>query len=280
MPYKFNADRRHKFDRARYRVCNWKDYNESLRQRGDVTIWISEDVCSLWTAPRRGSRGGQRRYSDLAIEMCLTLGSVYHLALRQTQGFMGSIGKLMGSDIPVPDYSTLSRRAAGLVVSEGVRKTGSSPVHLVVDSTGLKVFGQGEWQAQKYRTKAKRKAWRKLHLGLDLASGEIVCADLTTDDVGDTTALPDLLDQFDGPVGRFMADGAYDGEPTRALLERRYGDGVEIIIPPPKNAVLSPRIMPQCTERPISSGPPHCGYPDQGTHGLAKSHRVQPAQSR
>ncbi len=144
MPHKFNAARRHKFEAARYRVSNWKDYNESLRRRGDVTIWISGDVCRLWAAPRRVSPGGQRRYSDMAIEMCLTLRTVYHLALRQTQGFMGSIGKLMGADIPVPYYTTLSRRAAGLVVSRAAGKTGSSPVHLVVDSTGLKVFGEGE----------------------------------------------------------------------------------------------------------------------------------------
>lgn len=110
-----------------------------------------------------------------------------------------------------------------------------------MDSTGLKIFGAGEWQRNKYKTKAKRKSWRKLHLGLDLLSGEIICADLTRDDVGDPTALPGLLDQVDGHVIRFLADGAYDGTPTSDLLKARFGDAVEIIIPPPKNAISSPQ---------------------------------------
>ena len=103
MPHKFNAARRHKFDKAQYRVINWAEYNESLRQRGDLTIWVSEEAQSVWRAPRRTSRGGQRRYSDLAIETCLTLRTAYRLGLRQTQGLMGSIGTLMGLDIRVPD---------------------------------------------------------------------------------------------------------------------------------------------------------------------------------
>ena len=114
MPHKFNASRRHKFDKAQYRVINWAEYNESLRQRGDLTIWVSEEAQSVWSAPRRTSRGGQWRYSDLAIETCLTLRTTYRLALRQTQGLMGSIGTLMELDIRVPDYFTLSRRANGL----------------------------------------------------------------------------------------------------------------------------------------------------------------------
>ena len=118
MPHKFNAARRHKFDKVQYRVINWAEYNESLRQRGDLTIWVSEEAQSVWSAPRRTSRGGQRRYSDLAIETCLMLRTAYHLGLRQTQGLMGSIGTLMGLDIRVPDYSTLSRRANGVSIAQ------------------------------------------------------------------------------------------------------------------------------------------------------------------
>ena len=132
MPHKFNAARRHKFDKAQYRVINWAEYNESLRQRGDLTIWVSEEAQSVWSAPRRTSRGGQRRYSDLAIETCLTLRTAYRLGLRQTQGLMGSIGTLMGLDIRVPDFSTLSRRANGLSIAQVMRQAGSVPVHLVV----------------------------------------------------------------------------------------------------------------------------------------------------
>ena len=241
MPHKFNAARRHKFDKAQYRVIHWAEYNESLRQWGDLTIWVSEEAQSVWSAPRRTSRGGQRRYSDLAIETCLTLRTTYRLGLRQTQGLMGSIGTLMGLDIRVPDYSTLSRRANGLSIAQAVRQAGSVPVHLVVDSTGLKIFGEGEWLAQKHKIKGIRRRWRKLHLGLDLASGAIVCANLTDDDVGDSTALPGLLDQLDAPVTGFLADGAYDGASTRDLLRERYGETLDVVIPPPKNAVTRPQ---------------------------------------
>ena len=238
MPHKFNAARRHKFDKVQYRVINWAEYNESLRQRGDLTIWVSEEAQSVWSAPRRTSRGGQRRYSDLAIETCLMLRTAYHLGLRQTQGLMGSIGTLMGLDIRVPDYSTLSRRANGVSIAQVMRQAGSVPIHLVVDSTGLKIFGEGEWLAQKHNTKGIRRRWRKLHLGLDLASGAIVCAALTHDNIGDSTALPGLLDQLDAPVTGFLADGAYDGASTRNLLRQRYGETLDVVIPPPKDAVI------------------------------------------
>ena len=238
MPHKFNAARRHKFDKVQYRVINWAEYNESLRQRGDLTIWVSEEAQSVWSAPRRTSRGGQRRYSDLAIETCLMLRTAYHLGLRQTQGLMGSIGTLMGLDIRVPDYSTLSRRANGVSIAQVMRQAGSVPIHLLVDSTGLKIFGEGEWLAQKHNTKGIRRRRRKLHLGLDLASGAIVCAALTHDNVGDSTALPSLLDQLDAPVTGFLADGAYDGASTRNLLRQRYGETLDVVIPPPKDAVI------------------------------------------
>ena len=221
MPHKFTAARRHKFDKVQYRVINWAEYNESLRQRGDLTIWVSEEAQSVWSAPRRTSRGGQRRYSDLAIETYLMLRTAYHLGLRQTQGLMGSIGTLMGLDIRVPDYSTLSRRANGVSIAQVMRQAGSVPIHLVVDSTGLKIFGEGKWLAQKHNTKGIRRRWRKLHLGLDLASGAIVCAALTHDNVGDSTALPSLLDQLDAPVTGFLADGAADVEAHRLLEQCR-----------------------------------------------------------
>lgn len=187
--------------------------------------------------------------------MCLTLRVVYDQPLRQTQGMMRSIAKLMGVEIAVPDFSTLSRRGKGLVLpSRRPATRPSGPVHLVVDSTGLKVFGEGEWLDSKHKIKVKRKRWRKLHLGLDLVNGEIICSELTTDDVGDPTALPDLLDQIDGPVTKFVADGAYDGSPTRGLLETRLGEIVEIIIPPPKTAAQSPQsaLVPTVRDRHIA----------------------------
>jgi hypothetical protein len=240
MPYKFNADRRDRITKQKYRVTNWADYNESLRQRADLTVWVSEEGLRLWSAPRRTARGGQQKHSDLAIEICLTLGVVFKQALRQTQGLMRSIAALLGVAIAVPDFSTLSRRGEGLTLHATRKTARSNPVHLVVDSTGLKIFGEGEWLEQKNKTKRKRRSCCKLHLGLDLVSGEIVCADLTKDEVGDPTALPGLLDQVDCPVDLFLADGACDGEPTSEMLAAQFGLMIEVTIPPPKNAILSP----------------------------------------
>jgi hypothetical protein len=249
MPHKFNAARRGKIRKQRHRVTNWPEYNEGLRRRGDLTVWISEDVLSQWLAPRRTTRGGQRRYSDLAIELCLTLGLVFKQPLRQTQGLMRSIARLLGVEIAVPDFSTLSRRGNGLTLRTKPTSKSDKPVQLVVDSTGLKIFGEDDWLEEKYRNKAKRKSWRKLHLGLDLVSGEIVCSDLTADGIGDPTALPDLLDQVDGPVDLFLADGAYDGKPTSDLLVARFGSTIKVTIPPPKNAILSPNAAKDPTAR-------------------------------
>ncbi len=240
MPHKINADRRDKIPKQRHRVTNWAEYNEGLRRRGDLTVWISEDALALWSAPRRTTRGGQPHYSDLAIELCLTLSLVFKQPLRQTQGLMRSIARLLGVVIAVPDFSTLSRRGNGLTLRPKPKPKCDKPVQLVVDSTGLKIFGEGDWLEQKHKTKRKRRSWRKLHLGLDLVSGVIVCSDLTKDDVGDPTALLGLLDKVDGPIDRFLADGAYDGEPTSDLLAARFGSTIEVTIPPPRNAIPSP----------------------------------------
>lgn len=122
MPHKFNATRRDKIPKQKYRVTNWAEYNESLRRRGDLTMWISEDALALWAAPRRKTRGGQSRYSDLAIEMCLTSGVVFTQPLRQTQGLMRSIAKLLGVEVVVPDFSTLSRRGSSLKSQKVTRR--------------------------------------------------------------------------------------------------------------------------------------------------------------
>ena len=159
MPYKFNDTRRDKFEKVRYRVTNSSEYNESLRQRGDLTVWVSDDVVKMWSSPRRNTRGGQAFYSDLAIEICLTLRVVFRLALRQTQGFMRSIAKLMGLDLVVPDYSTLSRRSKGLKVAQN-RRASNKPFTLSVDSTGLKMHGGNGWHEEKHGARKARKTWR------------------------------------------------------------------------------------------------------------------------
>ncbi|SDQ12722.1 Transposase DDE domain-containing protein [Pseudovibrio sp. Tun.PSC04-5.I4] len=155
---------------------------------------------------------------------------------------------LMGLDLAVPDYSTLSRRAGGLYPSKVKSEKDTGPTTLVIDSTGIKMFGAGEWQENKHGTKKKRRKQRKLHLGLDLDTGKIICSELTEDTVGDPTVVPDFLDQIEGSVGTVLGDGAYDGTPTRQEIADRF-DGVEVIIPPPKTAIPSPEAATAPTAR-------------------------------
>src|SRR5919199_5385016 len=144
MPFKCNAARRHRIPKRRYRVRNWPAYEAGLRRRGDLTLWLDEGALTGWQAPRRTTPGGQAWYSDAAVELVLTLRLVFHLALRQAEGFAVSVLRLLGQDLCVPDHTTLSRRGRG---SAGRRPevVPDGPMHLVIDSTGLKLFGRGEW---------------------------------------------------------------------------------------------------------------------------------------
>ena len=178
MPHKYNADRRHRIPRNRYKVTNWRDYEAGLRQRGSLTIWFSEEAIAAWRAAPRTTSGGQARYSDLAIETSLILRAVFHQPLRQTEGLVSSLLELMGLDLPVPDHSTLSRRSRILAVASQAGMV-SGPVHLLVDSTGVKLSGPGEWLVEKHGTQ-RRRAWRKLHLGVDAKTGTIVASTLTS----------------------------------------------------------------------------------------------------
>ncbi len=237
MPHKFNDAHRDKFEKARYRVTNASEYNESLRRRGDLTVWVADDVAKNWSSPPRKTRGGQPLYSDLAIEICLSLRVVFRLPLRQTQGFMRSIAKLMDLNLLVPDFSTLSRRGKGLKIASNQRVS-AQPITLIVDSTGLQMHGGNDWCAKKYGGKKPRKTWRKLHVALDPDSGEIAASELTIEHVGDETALPSLLAKTDAEVERFLADGACDGQGVYECLASKYGPDIEFIKPPPKNAVI------------------------------------------
>src|SRR6204780_3185805 len=209
MPFKFHRNGRHHIPRQKFRVTNWRDYEAALRNRGSLTIWFTTEAIADWRAQPRATPGGQRHYSDLAIETALTLRAVFGLALRQTEGLIGSIMGLLEIDLPVPDHTTLSRRACGLPV-QMPRRDRTGDLHLIVDSTGLKLRGAGEWLFEKHGT-AKRRAWRKLHIGIDAASGEIVAFDLTDKDVDDASHVETLLDQLSQAPPSFIADGAYDG---------------------------------------------------------------------
>jgi Transposase DDE domain len=245
MPFKFHTAGRHHIPRQRQRVTNWSEYDAALRQRGSLTVWVTDEAIAAWQAEPRTTRGGQRRYSELAIATALTLRTVFRLGLRQTEGLIGSVIRLLGLDLSVPDHSTLSRRAEQLDVSRFPCST--APVHLLVDSTGLKLCGAGEWTVEKHGT-SRRKSWRKLHIGVDADTGEIVATALTTNDVDDASQVGALVDQIGSPVASFIADGAYDQETVYDAVTARHPDA-HVVVPPRATAVLSSESSNAPTQR-------------------------------
>src|SRR5215217_2227496 len=247
MPFKANAARRHHVPRQRRRITNWAGYDAALRQRGCLTVWFTEAAVAAWEAEPRTTRGGQPWYSPLAILTALTLRAVFRLALRQTEGLIGSIIGLLGFDLSVPDHTTLSRRAETLEVPRPRSDRNAEPVHLLVDSTGLKLCGPGEWLVEKHGTKTRR-SWRKLHLGRDADTGQIVAATLTTHDVDDGSQVGPLLDQTTGQIASVTGDGAYDQDGVYASVAERYPEAA-IIVPPRATAVPSATAETAPTQR-------------------------------
>jgi hypothetical protein len=220
---------------VRYRVSNWQEYNESLIQRGNVELWFNEDVLSKWNSPvNSGRRGRPRVYSDLAMQCLFALRLLYHLPLRATQGLFLSLMRLLSCPLAVPNYSTLCRRQASLNtrLAASITKT---PRHLLIDSTGLKIFGEGEWKMRTHG-KSKRRTWRKLHLAVDATTREIVATRLTEASVHDAQVLPELLLQVEGNIRKVSADGAYDTWECRYAIHTREA---ETNIPPRENAAMT-----------------------------------------
>jgi hypothetical protein len=246
VPFKANAARRHRIPKQRHRVMNWAEYDAALRQRGSLTVWFSEEAIAAWRAEPRTTRGGQPHYSALAIKTALTLRAVFRLALRQTEGLIGSILRLLGLDLAVPDHSTLSRRAETLEVPEPCPRS-AGPVHLLVDSTGLRLCGPGEWLVEKHGTR-RRRSWRKLHIGVDADTGGILASELTANDVDDGSQVEPLLDQITDPLASLIGDGAYDQTGTYSAVAERYPDA-DVIVPPRSTAVPSEMAESTPTQR-------------------------------
>ncbi|GAC1045955.1 hypothetical protein thsrh120_59600 [Rhizobium sp. No.120] len=201
MPFKPNASRRHRIGKMKFKVTNWAEYEAGLRRRGSLMLWMTPEALSSWQAPKRTTRGGQPRYSDLAIETALTLGLVFGLRLRQTEGFLTSVLTLMGLDLAVPDHTTLSRRASKRRLPDRRRKhQAPGKGHVLIDSTGLEIYGAGQWLEEKHGAKSRRN-WRKLRLALDADSGDIIAHVMTDQDAGDASQVEPLLDQIDMPIG-------------------------------------------------------------------------------
>lgn len=216
-----------------YKTRNWAEYNQSLKQRGSLSIWFDPEMA--WEAEASGRRGRQQTYSDAAIQACLTLKVLFGLPLRQTTGFVESLLKRVGLDWSVPDFSTLCRRQRTLSVAIPY-KGSPGPLNLLIDSTGIKAEGEGEWNARKHGG-PKRRLWRKLHIGVDEETLEIRAIEVTTSSIGDAPMLPDLLDQIppDQELGSVTADGAYD---TRKCYDAIAARNAHAVIPPRKNAKM------------------------------------------
>jgi hypothetical protein len=218
--------------RVRYKVRNWREYNRALKNRYSFTLWFNDEVRSGWFAGPTGKRGSPMVYSDLAIQCMLTLRVLLRLPLRGCEGLLRSIATLLGQPtLPVPDYSTLSRRGKGLEVKLPIAAK-ESGVHMVVDSSGLKIYGEGEWKVRMHG-KSKRRTWRKLHIGVDESTGEILVSALTTADVSDGEMLPEMLREVEIPVMKVSGDGAYDQRVDYAAIAAL---GAQALIPPRRGA--------------------------------------------
>jgi len=233
MPYKHNADRRHHIPKMSFKVQNWPEYEAGLRRRGSMTLWIKDAALEGW---QPCGPGGQARYTDAAIQTSLMLRAAFKLPLRQTEGLMTSVLTLMDLTISVPEHTTVSGRAVTL---PGIQPASvpPGPLHVLIDSTGLQVYGAAQWLEAKHGAKSRR-TWRKLHLAVDAASGMIVAQTLTDQDTDDPSQVGPLLDQIDDPIARVTADGAYDGVPTYQTIAA-HGDGIDVVIPPRSTAVAS-----------------------------------------
>lgn len=221
-------------NKQQYRIRNWPDYNKALIARGSLTLWLDTHSLDTWLNVEPSARRGRSRtYTDVAILCSLLLREVYHLPLRATQGLVGSVLRLLEVKLPAPDYSTLSRRARTLQLSLCAQNQ-KQIKHLVIDSTGLKLYGEGEWRVRQHGW-AKHRTWRKLHLAMDADSHEVTAALITNKDVVDPRALPRLLRQVEVPVERVYADGAYD---SRECYKAIYLGGARAVIPPRKGSAV------------------------------------------
>jgi len=280
LPFKLNQDRRHHIPKQKHQVMNWREYDASLRQRGSLTVWFTDEAIEAWRAEPRTTPGGQPWYSPLAILTALTLRAVFRLALRQTEGLIGSVIGLLGLALSVPDHTTLCRRAETLEVPRPQPRRDGEPLHLLVDSTGLKLCGAGEWLVEKHGTKTRR-SWRKLHIGLDADTGQIVAAALTAKEVDDGAEVGPLLDQVGVPVASFTADGAYDQEGVSTAVAQRHPEAA-VIVPPRSTAVPSETAAtaPTQRDRHLQSIAEHGRAAWQKTSGYTKRARAEAAIGR
>jgi Transposase DDE domain len=238
VPQIYPQRRQLKYTRKQYRVRNWRDYEARLCKRGDLTIWFSEEALRDWHPSVSPKAGGQRRYSDTAIETALVVRTVYGLTLRQTEGFLRSVVRLLQLDIEIPDHPTLSRRSSTLKARAPHPCTAGGPVHIIIDSTGLKAHRGPAAPADR----RNRRTWRKLHLVVDATTAEILTSKITTHCTRDSTPVRDLLAPIHRRLASVRADGAYDRSTVYRAIENHESDHpapTRILILPGRNAKTS-----------------------------------------
>jgi hypothetical protein len=231
MPKQKSTQSRRK---ALYRVQNWSEYDKALVQRGSITFWMSDDFEKTWMHTGGKQRGSQFDYSDQTILVMLTVKEVFHLSNRGVEGFVRSLFRMLNINLPVPDHTTLSKRGKDLKVK--LPKKTSQSLNIVMDSTGLKIYGEGEWKVRQHGV-SKRRTWRKLHVGTNPDDGEIEAVILTENHVSDDAAVEVLLEQIEQEIAKFAADGAYDKRKVYDCLNA-HSPNVDILIPPRKNACI------------------------------------------
>jgi hypothetical protein len=218
------------------RVRNWGEYNKALVQRGKITLWIDEACLRPLHSPLTKKRGRPIKYSNGLIQAGLTLKNVFHLSFRSLEGFLLSLFELSKIPFPAPNYTTLQRRQAGLSQSDfTLTRKSNTPIDLVVDSTGLKIYGEGEWCVKKHGAQYQR-TWRKVHLAVNAGNLEIVSCKLTESRVQDADTFEELLDSIDTPITQVIGDGAYD---QFKCYESAYKRGAQGVFPPRNGAKLS-----------------------------------------
>lgn len=224
--------------KKKYKVRNWKEYNQALVDRGSILFWINEEAIKNWEEQHKtGKRGKPRTFSNTAIETALTLAQVFHMPLRTTEGFLESIFQKLGVLAQVPDYSTLSIRSHNLPIRIRVRPITHEPLHIVVDSTGIKVYGEGEWKVRMHGW-SQHRTWRKLHIGTDEATGDILLGEVTANDTADSEIFGSLLSQLshEQPIDQVSGDGGYDRRVCYVALKEHQVP--HVTIPPQHNAKI------------------------------------------
>ena len=215
-----------------YRVKNWSKYEKALVQRSSITFWLSDDFEEARLYAGEKQRGSQFDYSEKAIEIMLMIKEVFHLTNRGVEGFVRSLFEMLNIHLRVPDHSTLSKRGQTLRVR--LPKKTNKSLNLVLDSTGLKIYGEGEWKVRKHGY-SKHRTWRKLHVGANPDNGEIQVAVLTENSISDDAVVKQMLEQIEQTLLSCAADGAYDKRRVYEVL-KVHSPEVEILIPPRKNA--------------------------------------------